>query len=246
VAGTQHYTFAMDSRADPYKDNNVRMALKYALDRQEMLDNILHGYGTVGNDHPIGPNQRYFNAGLEQHSYDPDKAKFYLKEAGLDSLSVQLSAADAAFTGAVDAAVLFSEKAAAAGIAIEVVREPNDGYWENVWMKKPFCAVYWGGRPTADWMFSMVYATGVPWNDTFWSNARLDELLVAARSELDEAKRTEMYHEMQAICANEGSTIIPMFASYVMGVSDKIAHDEKVAGNWTLDGFRALERWWFA
>ncbi|MCB2127116.1 MAG: peptide ABC transporter substrate-binding protein, partial [Rhodobacteraceae bacterium] len=174
-----------------------------------------------------------------------DKAKFYLKEAGLDSLSIQLSAADAAFTGAVDAAVLFSEKAAAAGITLEVVREPNDGYWDNVWLKKPFCAVYWGGRPTEDWMFSMTYATGVPWNDTFWSNARFDELLLAARSELDEDKRREMYHEMQSICANDGGTIIPMFASYVMGMSDKIGHEDRVAGNWTLDGFRALERWWF-
>ncbi len=245
VAGTQHYTFAMDTRADPYKDNNVRLALKYALDRQEMLDKILHGYGTIGNDHPIGPNQRYVAADLEQHTYDPDKVKFHLKEAGLDTLNIQLSAADAAFTGAVDAALLFSEKAKAAGINIEVVREPNDGYWENVWMKKPFCAVYWGGRPTADWMFSMTYAAGVPWNDTFWDNARFNELLLAARSELDETKRAAMYHEMQAICSNEGGTIIPMFASYVMGLTDKLGHEDKVAGNWTLDGFRAIERWWF-
>ncbi|MCB1403007.1 MAG: peptide ABC transporter substrate-binding protein, partial [Rhodobacteraceae bacterium] len=65
-----------------------------------------------------------------------------------------LSAADAAFPGAVDAAVLYSEQAAAAGITIDVIREPNDGYWSNVWMVKPFVAVYWSGRPTADWMFS--------------------------------------------------------------------------------------------
>ncbi|MFV0512550.1 MAG: ABC transporter substrate-binding protein [Jhaorihella sp.] len=246
VTGTQHNTFAMDYRAAPFSDNNVRMALKYGVDRQELLDKVLGGYGSLGNDHPIGPSQRYFNADLEQREYDADKAKFYLKEAGMDSLSVQLSASDAAFTGAVDAAVLYSEKAAAAGISIEVVREPNDGYWDNVWMKKPFCAVYWGGRPTEDWMFSQVYASGAPWNDTFWENERFNELLLVARSELDEDKRREMYYEMQAIWSNEGSVIIPMFSSYVMGLSDKIVHEETVAGNWTLDGFRALERWWFA
>ena len=246
VAGSQHYTFAMDTRADPFKDNNVRLALKYAIDRQEMVDKVLQGYGTVGNDYPIGINQRYFNPDLEQHSYDPDKAKHYLKEAGLDSLKVQLSAADAAFVGAVDAAVLYSEKAKAAGIDIEVVREPNDGYWDSVWMKKPFCAVYWGGRPTADWMYSMAYAAGVPWNDTFWDNKKFNELLIAARSELDADKRRQMYYEMDDICANQGGVIIPMFANYVMGLSDKIAHDDTVAGNWTLDGFRGVERWWFA
>ena len=153
VSGTQHYTFAMDTRAEPFNDNNVRLALKYAIDREEMVEKILNGYGAVGNDHPIGLSNRYHNGDLEQHAYDPDKAKFYLKEAGLDSLSVSLSAADAAFGGAVDAAVLYSEKAAAAGITVDVVREPNDGYWSNVWMKKPWSAVYWGGRPTEDWMF---------------------------------------------------------------------------------------------
>ncbi|MFZ1725576.1 MAG: ABC transporter substrate-binding protein [Albidovulum sp.] len=246
TTGTQHYVFPMDTRAAPFTDNNVRQALKFALDRQEMVDKILGGYGSIGNDHPIGPSQRYYNKDLEQHTYDPDKAKFYLKEAGMDTLNVQLSAADAAFTGAVDAATLYSEKAAAAGINIEIVREPNDGYWDNVWLKKPWCASYWGGRPTEDWMFSTAYAAGAPWNESYWDNARFNELLLAARSELDEDKRRAMYYEMQDICSNQGGTVTPMFASYVMGLSDKVAHPEQVAANWTLDGFRAVERWWFA
>lgn len=246
TTGTQHYVFPMDTRAAPFTDNNVRMALKYALDRQEMVDKILGGFGSVGNDHPIGPSNRYFNKDLEQHSYDPDKAKFYLKQAGLETLNVQLSAADAAFGGAVDAAVLYSEKAAAAGITIEVVREPNDGYWDNVWMKKPWCASYWGGRPTEDWMFTTAYSSGAPWNESFWENARFNELLVAARSELNEDTRRAMYYEMQDLVSNQGGTVVPMYASYVMGLSDKVAHPEQVAANWTLDGFRALERWWFA
>ena len=44
--------------------------------------------------------------------------------------------------------------ATAPAATIDVVREPNDGYWNNVWMKKPFCAVFWGGRATEDMMFS--------------------------------------------------------------------------------------------
>ncbi len=246
TTGTQHYTFAMDTRVAPFKDNNVRLALKYAIDRQELVDKVLNGYGDIGNDHPIGKSNRFHAAGLEQHSYDPDKAKHYLKQAGLDSLDVSLSAADAAFGGAVDAAVLYSETAAAAGININVVREPNDGYWSNVWMKKPWSAVYWGGRPTEDWMFATAYASGAAWNDTFWEHERFNKLLVEARSELDEAKRRAMYEEMQGIVSNEGGVVIPMFASYVMAHSNKLAHPDQVAANWTLDGFRAIERWWFA
>ncbi len=246
TTGTQHYTFAMDTRAAPFSDNNVRLALKHGVNRQEIVDKILFGYGEIGNDHPIGRSNRYYAADLEQNDYDPDKAAHYLKEAGLDSLEVSLSAADAAFGGAVDAAVLYAEAAKPGGISIKVVREANDGYWSSVWMKKPFCAVYWGGRPTEDWMFSLTYATGAPWNDTFWSNEKFDSLLLEARSELDEAKRAEMYRTMQDILRTEGGAVVPVFASYVMAHTDKLAHPEVVGANWTLDGFRAIERWWFA
>ncbi len=104
VDGNQHYTFAMSTNKAPFTDVNVRRALKYGVNRQEMVDKILFGYGSVGNDHPIGRGQRYFNSEMAQTEYDPDKAKFYLKEAGLDSVDVELAVADAAFPGAVDAA----------------------------------------------------------------------------------------------------------------------------------------------
>ena len=241
--GTQHYTFAMDTRVAPFDDNNVRMALKFAIDRKELVDKILNGYGAVGNDHPIGRSNRYFAKELPQREYDADKARYYLKQAGMDKLEVSLSAADAAFGGAVDAATLYSETAAKAGITLNVVREPNDGYWSNVWMKKPWSAVYWGGRPTEDWMFSTAYSAGAAWNDTFWDNKRFNELLVTARSELDDAKRRAMYVEMQTLVSNDCGAVIPMFASYVMGFSEKVGHGE-MAANWTMDGNRGMQRWW--
>ncbi|WP_209425752.1 ABC transporter substrate-binding protein [Pararhodobacter sp. SW119] len=246
VPGTQHYTFVMDSRVDPFTDNNIRLALKYGVNRQQLVDTVLSGYGVVGNDHPIGRSNRFFADELEQRELDPDRARHYLREAGMDSLQVDLSASDAAFGGAVDAAVLFAESAAEAGININVVREPSDGYWSNVWMVKLFTAVYWGGRPTEDWMFSTAYAAGAAWNDAFWEHERFNQLLSEARSELDETRRREMYVEMQRIVKDEGSTIIPMFANYVMAVSEAIATPEDIGANWTMDGFRAPERWWMA
>lgn len=246
ISGNAHYVFPMDARAAPFSDNNVRLALKYAFDRQELVDKILAGHGSVANDNPIGPANRYYFAEMEAKTYDPDKAKSYLKKAGMDKLEVTLSAANAAFSGAVDAAVLMSEKAAAAGITITVDRVPDDGYWDNVWMKKPFCATYWGGRPVEDQMFTTAYQTGAAWNESFWSNAKFDELLIAARSELDETKRRAMYQDMQQIVSFEGSTIIPMYNNYVMALSKALATPDKVANNWNLDGFRAVERWWFA
>ena len=245
TSGNAHYTFAMLTDLKPYDNNHVRLALKYALNRKAMLKTILRGHGYLGNDHPIGRADQYLATDIPQRHYDPDKAKFHLKKAGLSSLKVDLSAADAAFAGAVDAAVLYKEHAAKAGIDINVVREPNDGYWSNVWMKKPWCAVYWGGRPTEDWMFSTAYAEGAPWNDSHWKNAQFNKLLKLARAELDSGKRRELYREMQLITRDEGGVVIPVFNNYVFATSRKIAHG-KMGGNWSMDGFRAIERWWMA
>jgi peptide/nickel transport system substrate-binding protein len=123
---------------------------------------------------------------------------------------------------------------------------PNDGYWDNVWMKEPFCATYWGGRAVEDHMFTTAYATGAAWNETFWDNERFNELLVAARSEIDEDLRREMYYEMQEIVSFQGGIIIPMYNNYVMGVANEIGTPEVIGNNWNLDGFRCVERWWMA
>ncbi len=246
VTGNQHYTFPMLTNTDPFSDMNIRKALKHGINREEMVEKILLGHGKVANDHPIGPANQYYAADLEQNSYDPDKAKFHLKEAGMDSLNVDLSAANAAFAGAIDAAQLYQASAKAGGININVVQEPDDGYWSNVWLKKPWCACYWSGRVTEDWMFSTAYEAGVPWNDTSWENARFQELLLSARAELDSNKRRDMYTEMQMLMSAEGGTVIPMYANYVDAHSTKLANSGTIGNVFQMDSSRMMERWWFA
>ena len=243
VTGTQHYTLPMLTDVGPFNDNSIRMALKLAIDREDWLKRILNGHGQLGNDHPISPANRYYAADLPQRKYDPEQAKFYLKKAGLGKVDVTLSVSDAAFAGAVDAAVVYQQSAAAAGINIIIDRQPDDGFWDNVWMKKPWCFSYWGGRPTEDWMFSAVYAKGAGMNETHWDNSKFNQLLIAARSELDETKRRQMYHDMQVIVKDEGGAVVPLFADYIGAISTKIGHDD-IGKNWDMDGFLAVERWW--
>ncbi len=180
-----------------------------------------------------------------KHTYDPDKSKFYLKQAGVSSLKVDLSAADAAFAGAVDAAVLIKDSAAKAGIDVNVVREPNDGYWDNVWLKKPWSLSYWSGRPTPDLMFTTAYAAGASWNESYWNNDQFNKLLVEARSELDQGKRAALYAEMQDLVAEDGGAIVLMFYNFLGGHQKTLAHG-KIAPNLDVDGLRIVNRWWFA
>lgn len=245
TTGSLHYTFPMNTTLAPFDNNDVRLALKYAVDREAMVAAILFGTGRVANDQPIGPANRFYAADLEQRKYDPEKARFHLKKAGLETLKVELFAADSAFAGAPDAALLFADAAAKCGIEITVNKVPNDGYWDNIWMKKPFTSSYWAGRPTEDLMFTTAYAAGGAWNETFWSNEAFMKLLKEARSELNTDKRRTMYAEMQRLVRDDGGAVIPMFANFLDAHSDKISHGP-VASNWATDGWRPLERWWFA
>ncbi|MDX1574755.1 MAG: peptide ABC transporter substrate-binding protein, partial [Kiloniellales bacterium] len=153
---------------------------------------------------------------------------------------------DTAFDGAVDAGQLYRETAKAAGIDLKVVREPDDGYWSNVWLVKPWVASYWGGRPTEDWVFSQIYSSGADWNETHFEHERFNQLLIEARAELDTAKRREMYVEMQRILHDEGGAVVPLFLAYTHAARDRVHLPEQMASNWELDGHKNAERWWFA
>ncbi len=247
TTGNKQITLPMRTDMAPYDNNDVRLAMKYIIDRKQWLAKIIHGYGELGNDNPIGPANIYraTTDELPQREYDPEKAKFHLKKAGLSKLSVQFHAADTGFGGAVDAGQLMRDSAAAAGVDVEVVREPNDGYWSNVWMKKAFSACYWSGRATENWMFSQVYAADASWNDTYWKHDRFNKLLVMGRAELDAKKRREIYVEMQQIVNNEGGVCLPLFMSDVMAYHERLHVPEVVGANWELDGSKNAERWWF-
>jgi len=246
VPTATHNTLPMHMNVAPFTDNDVRLALKYAIDRQATLDKVLNGHGSIGNDQPIGPTMPYFDASLEQRQYDPDKARFHLKKAGLEQLSVALSVSDAPGPGGVDLGVLFKESASKAGIDVAVERMPNDGYWSDVWLKKPFCLSGWGQRPTPDIIFTLAYASGGDWNESHFEHERFNELLVQARAELDEKKRAESYFEMQKILRDEGSVIIPFFRNWVYARRATVAHDDRLTASWPLDGARGAERWWFS
>ncbi|KQV38414.1 MULTISPECIES: ABC transporter substrate-binding protein [unclassified Rhizobium] len=241
-SGKGFYSFLMHCDTAPFDNNDLRLAMKYAIDRQAILDRVLGGYGTLGNDYPVNSNYALAPEGIEQRVYDPDKAAFHFKKSGLDR-PILLRTSDAAFSGAVDAAVLFQESAKKAGIEIEVRREPEDGYWTNVWNVQPFCASYWGGRPTQDSRYSTSYLSTAEWNDTRFKREDFDKLLLQARSELDDAKRKELYHTMAVIVRDEGGLILPVFNDYIMAASASVKGFVDDIGNDMSNGYIGSRIW---
>lgn len=243
VGALRHWTFDMDTSVAPYNDPNVRMALKYAMDRDEIVKKVFLGEAKKGNDNPVAEIVPFYANPAPQHDYDIEKAKDYLKKAGLTSLTADLSCADGAFPGAMEAAALYKEQAAKAGITINIIREAEDGYWDNVWLKKPFNASDWYGRPTCDWVLSVGYAADAAYNNTHWKNDRFNELLVSARAETDQAKRAQQYAEMQQILHDDGGVITVGFANYTYARSKKIGTGA-IGGALPSDNLRMAERWW--
>lgn len=239
------YHALMNTTVAPFDNVDVRLALKWSLDREDLLRKAVFGYGLVGNDNPIAPNTKFAVNPEPVYRQDPDKVKFHLKKAGLSTLKVDFSTSEAAFPTAVDTAVLMQEQASKTGIEINVVKEASDGYWDNVWMKKAFCMSYWGGRPTCDYAFTSQYTDDAAWNDTSWrTNARFNELVRAARPETDEAKRAALYAEAQQIIHDDGGLIVLMFPNVVEAHAKTIAHGD-LNSNFGTDGGFLLERWWF-
>ena len=243
VSGRLHYSLSMNTAIDPYSNRDLRTALKYAIDREALLKTVFHGYGQIGNDQPITPSYRYYNPNLAPVPYDPDKARFFLTKSGFDAIPIAYHTSEIAFAGALDFATLYQQQAAKAGINLNVVREPADGYWSRA-RNLPWYTTYWSGRATEDVILTVIYSENSPWNNSRWRNPEFNKILVAARSEANEGKRAVLYHEMQRLISEDGGTVIPLFAKFVNALSDKVRHGPTVASNMDLDGNRILERWW--
>ena len=231
AAGGWHVVAAMEIDKAPFDNPDLRLALKYATNREQILKALFSGVGSLGNDHPIPSTDPYFNRELAQRKFDPEKAKFYFKKAGLSNPNIVLQVSDSVFNGAVDMAQLMKAACDSAKIPFDIKKEPADGFWSNVWLKGPFVASYWGGRASATEMLAVAYQAGAPWNETHWRNDKFEKLLADARGEVDEVKRKPYIWEMQRMLQEDGGAIIPVFKDWLD------AHHEKVGGHTPHGGF---------
>ncbi|TGT62306.1 ABC transporter substrate-binding protein, partial [Mesorhizobium sp. M2E.F.Ca.ET.166.01.1.1] len=174
-----------------------------------------------GNDQPVSPANIFHNADLKPKAFDPDKAKFHFQKSGLLGQSIPVIASEAA-TSSIDMAVIIQAAGADIGMKLDVQRVPSDGYWDNYWLKAPIHFGNINPRPTPDILFSLLYASNAPWNESQYKSEKFDKLLVEARGSLDQAKRKEIYGDMQTMVSEEAGTIIPAYISNVDALSSKV------------------------
>ena len=220
--------------------------MKYLFDREQIRTAVFRGYAVIGNEQPIPPGHRYYFAGLPQRPYDPDKAKFHLQKAGAVGLTLPPIYATSDANGSIEMAEMMQLTAQKIGVNLAVNRVPADGYWSNHWMKHPLGFGSINPRPSADVLFTQFFKSDAPWNESGWKNPQFDQLLITARAETDDAKRKQMYADMQTIVSNQGGIGIPSFISLLDG------YDKRLKGLGSIPtggmmGFSFAENvWWEA
>jgi len=218
---TGGYTdLVMRDHLGPTQNPDFVLAMKHLLDREQIHRVAFRGFGTLANDQPIASSSQYYFSGLPQRQYDPDKAKFHLKKSGVSG-ALPIVASEAA-TGSLDIAQLMQLSAQQIGLKLDIKRVPSDGYWSNHWMKHPLGFSNIGARPTADLLFSLFYKSDAAWNESGWKNEQFDQLLLAARAEIDEAKRKQMYADMQVLVHDQCGIGISQFNSSLDGHNAKL------------------------
>jgi peptide/nickel transport system substrate-binding protein len=214
------YGIAFRTDTAPFTDPKVRKAIRIAVNRDEIIKLMVgEGNASVTCDVPVKSSDPY-HADIKCPQ-DIELAKKLLAEAGFpDGIDIEVSTADLE-PGMVQFAEIYQQQVAKAGIRTKVDLAPSDGYWDDVWMKKPASVTSWSERP-ADQILNEAYRTGSSWNESYFSNKVYDAALDKARSSLDFNDAKKAYGDAQMLLFEEGGTFIPYLQNGTRVMTNKI------------------------
>jgi len=232
--------FTMRVNKPPFNDVRVRQALRLLVDRPQLIDSALDGYGVVASDvfSPLDPD---FDGALHREQ-DIPQAKALLKAAGLEDLTVTL-VTSAAATGMVAMATVLAEQAKAAGVTINLNNVAPSTFFGQNYLSWTFSQDYYGYSPYLAQVAQSMLPTS-PFNETHTSSSTLNTLYQQANATLDLSTRKQIEYEMQVFDFNEGGYIIPAFIDSLDAYSTKITGYSAAASGEPLSNFD-FEKWSF-
>jgi peptide/nickel transport system substrate-binding protein len=212
----------MQMTAKPFNDARVRKALRLATDPAKTLAIAQRGMGAPAEHHHVSPVHPDYKK-LPPMTRDVQASKKLLAEAGYPDgidISIDCKPDPAWEQAAVEAMV---EQWREAGIRCKINLMPSAKYWE-IWTKTPFGFTMWAHRPLGFMVLALAYRTGVPWNESQYSNAEFDEVLTRAEGTLDVDKRRELIGRLEEIMQEDGPIVQPLWRTVFA------AYDKKVKG----------------
>jgi peptide/nickel transport system substrate-binding protein len=203
----------------PFTDNRIRLALKYAVDREAMVRQVELGFGAVGND-LFGKGYPSYNNELPQRKYDPEKAKSLLKQAGYDRFPFTLPTSNA-LPGMLESATAFKEQAKAANIDVTLEKLDAGSYFSNnKYLKVSSYQTNWGQSFESQAQDGMLRSS--PYNETHWYNAQWAASFRKAQQITDTAKRNAAYKALQVPIWKTSGYVVFAFYNTVDAASSKV------------------------
>ncbi|GMG85100.1 ABC transporter substrate-binding protein [Paralimibaculum aggregatum] len=217
--------FVFRTDVEPFSDPRVRKAVRLTADREALLALVEGGNGTIACDTPVGPTDQY--RAEMSCPQDIEGARALLAEAGFaDGIDVDIHVATLEPTWPAMAEA-YQAQAAEAGIRVNIVQVPSDGFWSEVWMKKDVVVTRWNERP-ADQALHEIYLSTAKWNESYYKDEAFDAMLADARRELDFDKRKALYVKAQEHLQETAGTLIPYHVTKLIGVTSRVQNLDPV------------------
>jgi peptide/nickel transport system substrate-binding protein len=231
--------FTMRVDQAPFNNPKVREAFRLIVDRKQMVDQVLAGHGTIGND-MYAPYDTCYPKDIPQRSQDIAKAKQMLADAGQSNLSVDLVTSPAA-AGFVEAAQVFAQQAKAAGVTVNVKTVDPGVFYGDQYLKWNFAQDFWFTRDFLSQAANSGF-TASPYNETHWNDKEWTDLVNKASATPDQTQRCALIKQAQQIQYDRGGNIIWGFPNSVDAYSSKVSgfSPDKSGLPLTSFGFRSV------
>ena len=202
----------------PLDKKEVREALDYAINKQEIVDTVTFGISKVANSY-IPEGALYHNKDNLVRPYDPEKAKQLLKDAGVESLTLN-HVTQAGDVVDEQTAVLLQQQLAKAGITLNIQKMDPSTTWQTEVDGNFDTAVNYWTNDIIDPDQKTTFVLGHDANMNYmtrYKNDKVKDLVAAARVESDPAKREAMYIEIQTIAKADVHWIDLYYSPYING-----------------------------
>lgn len=182
----------------PFADPKVREALRLAVDRKAMVDQVLSGYGSIGND-ILGTGDPAYDKKIPQRGRDLAKAKSLLKEADFDTSKTYRLLTTEDVPGLAESATLFASQVREAGVKVEVVKQESATFWDKTWLKGDLYTTYWGTNDSVIFLASKTMVSESAQNEAGLKSKELDAAYREAIGDKDAGARAAALGELQKI-----------------------------------------------
>lgn len=219
-AGMHVWWTAFNTQKEPFNNVQVRQAVNYAVNKEAIIDGLLQGTGELANS-PIPPNVWGHNADVKNYEYDPEKAKELLAEAGYpDGFEVDYWVPESG-SGMQQPQVMaaaIQADLAEIGVKVNIQTFEWGTYLDKVFVPleetdMDMHQMSWIGDNGDPDNFLYILLSGEQWptkgfNDSYYNNEEVNELLNKARVTSDKAERTAMYEKVQEIVMEEAPWLV--------------------------------------